>query len=417
MNRIEKFAAWICRKLLRAELELLVAVLTAVLAGRRRDMEIRDEFRQAHPHYRQFTVDPKAPRTAPPEPPRPQPPALDWQERCAAYEAKHGKPLAPVRCRDETSRVPAGHTCGHCGAPSEYLSFNNGKQRSQLRCKVCGGLSPVARRLRPSARAKYWCPHCGLALYRWKVQPDVTLYKCGNDHCPAYLKNLDRLNAAEKKLRQERPSQFALRYIYREYHFRPDQLALPAPAPSRVDLARIHSPDHVLGLVLTFHISYGLSARMTAQILRDVFQIPLCYQTVLNYCEAAAVALHRLNLAHKGPTDALGAGDEVFIKIDGQRAYTFLFLGGQSHKITAYHVADQRDARNAALTLAEVARTAPDGRTPHLIFDGLPAYPAAVHFLNALRQEKISRPPSPSTRSLAWKTSTTPPQNGAPSNK
>jgi len=68
MRRIESFAAWICRKFLRAEIEWIVVVLTAVLAGRRRDIPIRDEFRKKHPHYRRFVVDPNPPQTAPPPP-------------------------------------------------------------------------------------------------------------------------------------------------------------------------------------------------------------------------------------------------------------------------------------------------------------------------------------------------------------
>jgi transposase-like protein len=390
MRRIVSLAAWICRTLVRAQVEALVALLVDVLAGRNRDIEIRDAFRKKHPHYRRFIVDPLPPRTEPP--PKPVAPMLDWRQRLAAYEATNGRPLPPVKRRSAKSHVPAGHTCERCGAPSNYLYFNDGEKRTQLRCKVCGGLSPVERRLRKTSRAKYWCPHCGGALYRWKVQTHVTLYKCGNDHCPAYLKKLARLNSAEKKLRAERSSQFSVRYIYREYHFRRKDLQLPAPQPSCVDLARIHSPDHVLGLVLTFHISFGLSSRMTARILREVFQVPMTYQTVLNYCQAAASHLHRFNLAHKGPSDALCAGDEVFIKIDGQWAYTFLFIGAESHKITGYHVAPNRDTHNAVIAMNEVARTAPD-RNTHLVFDGLGAYPAGVHFINAQRQE-LDRPPA-----------------------
>ena len=386
MRRIVGLVTWICRKFLRSEIEALMAALADVLAGRNRDIEIRDDFRQRHPHYRQFIVDPNPPRTRPPLP-KPSVPSLDWRQLRADYEAKYGRPLPPVKRRSANSHVPAGHTCAHCGAPSDYLSFNDGKLRSQLRCKVCGGLSQVERRLRKTERAKYWCPHCAGALYRWKVQPDVTLYKCGNDHCPAYLLALAQLNRAEKKLRHERSSQFSVRYIYREYRFRAEQLQLPSPDRPRVDLSRIHSPDNVVGLVLTYHVSYGLSARTTASVLRNVHQIPLSYQTVLNYCQAAAFHFHPFNLAHKGPSDALCAGDEVYIKVAGKWAYTFLFLGAESHKITSSHVAHARDTHNAVIAMNEVARTAPSGRTTHLVFDGLGAYPAGVHFLNADRKK------------------------------
>jgi len=97
--------------------------------------------------------------------------------------------------------------------------------------------------------------------------------------------------------------------------------------------------------------------------------------------------LHRFNLAHKGPSDTLCAGDEVYIKINGQWAYTFLFIGAESHKITSYHVAPARDTRNAIIAMNQVARSAPNQHTTHLVFDGLGAYPAAVHFLNAQRRK------------------------------
>jgi hypothetical protein len=83
----------------------------------------------------------------------------------------------------------------------------------------------------------------------------------------------------------------------------------------------------------------------------------------------------------------------VFIKINAERAYAFLFIGAESHKITSYHVADARDTHNATIAMNEVARTAPGGRTTHLVFDGLGAYPAGVHFLNADRK-KNNLPPA-----------------------
>ena len=48
---------------------------------------------------------------------------------------------------------------------------------------------------------------------------------------------------------------------------------------------------------------------------------------------------------------------------------------------------------NATIAMNEVARTAPGQRTTHLVFDGLGAYPAGVHFLNAQRQ-KENLPPA-----------------------
>ena len=59
-----------------------------------------------------------------------------------------------------------------------------------------------------------------------------------------------------------------------------------------VDLTRLHRSSDVLGLVLAFPISFALSARKTAQVLRQIFGVPLSYQSVLNYAQAAAYYCH-----------------------------------------------------------------------------------------------------------------------------
>jgi transposase-like protein len=195
----------------------------------------------------------------------------------------------------------------------------------------------------------------------------------------------------EKLLQQLRPSQFKLRYHYREYHFQPAQLAPSAPDRPTVDLTRLHRSSDVLGLVLAFHISFALSARKTALVLRQVFGVPVSYQSVLNYAQAAAYYCHAFNLRHKGPLSHTATGDETYIRVAGKHRYTFFFLDPQRHQITSYHVAAQRDALAATVALGEAARTLPQDQALRFITDGNPAYQAGVHFLNAHRS--ASQPP------------------------
>jgi len=176
-----------------------------------------------------------------------------------------------------------------------------------------------------------------------------------------------------------------LHYQFREFHFTKKHLLHSAPDTSRVSLANIHHSDHVLGLVLTFHISFAIAARKTAQILKQVFQIQLSYQTVLNYAEAAAPYCHMFNLTYKGDIDDHSAGDETYIKIAGKRAYTFLFISAENHKITAYHVADSRDTLPATVAMNEACSTAEPDQNITLITDANPAYAAGIHFLNSKR--------------------------------
>jgi transposase-like protein len=189
----------------------------------------------------------------------------------------------------------------------------------------------------------------------------------------------------EKLLQKLRLSQFKLRYQYREYHFRPAQLAPSAPHRPVVDLTRLHRSSDVLGLVLAFHISFALSARKTACVLRQIFGVPLSYQSVLNYAQAAAYYCHAFNLRHKGPLSDTATGDETYIRVAGKHQFTFFFLDPQQHQITSYHVAAERDALAATVALGEAARTLPEDRALRFITDGNPAYQAGVHFLNAHR--------------------------------
>lgn len=148
---------------------------------------------------------------------------------------------------------------------------------------------------------------------------------------------------------------------------------------------------NTLCLALTFHISLGISARKTAFILQNVFQLQASYQTVLNYTLYAAPYCHRFNLEFKGPVESTQAGDEAYIKVAGKHAYTFFFITPTRRKITSYHIDDSRDTLPATIAMAEAIRTAPDNQSPTFITDGNPSYPSGIHFLNESRNNnKIS---------------------------
>lgn len=389
MSKIPRLVLWLCRKFTRSDLEALVQQLQQVLAGREPEIHPRDDFRQQHPHYRDFYVDPQVPLTQPPTASAPQP-KLDWQRLCADYQRAHARPLPPVKRRDGRA-LPDSCRCGCCGAPSRFLYLNDGRQNSQLRCKVCGRLSQLAPRHRPTRPTRYWCPYCHSALYCWKQLHDCTIYKCPCDRCPHYLQKQRALQWNERLLQKLRLSQFKLRYQYREYHFQPAQLSPSVPDQPTVDLTRIHASSDLLGLVLAFHISFALSARKTAQVLRQVFGVPLSYQSVLNYAQAAAYHCHAFNLRHKAPLSDTATGDETYIRVAGKHQYTFFFLDPQGHHITSYHVASERDTLAATVALSEAARTLPEDRSLRFITDGNPSYQAGVHFLNAHRP--ASQPP------------------------
>jgi len=389
MSRISRFVIWICSKFTRGEIERIIAGLLDVLQERNPEVKPKDDFKEKHPNYRNFSVDPLAPLTEPPEPKKPLP-LKDHKQILAAYESAHGKPLSPVKYRPTSPRVPQQIVCACCNAPHHYLYYNDGIKRTQLRCKVCGALFQVSRRFQKGKKTRYYCPYCHHALFTWKQKKEVTFYKCCNDLCPHRAQRMAKLNEREKRLITQRSSQFKLSYQYREYHYQPHELAHAAPAQATVDLARIHNAPDILGLILTFYVSFALSARKTALILRSVFGIHLSYQTVLNYAAAAAFSCHSFNLTHKGAIDEISAGDEAYIKVMGKYHYVFFFISSRTLKITAYHLADNRETLPAIIAMTEAIRTADPKQAILLVTDGNPSYPAGIHFLNARKTQNPS---------------------------
>jgi len=313
MNKITRFVIWICSKFTREEIEQIIHELLEILAERNPEIKPKDDFKEKHPRYRDFFIDPNPPLTKKPQKPQSK---LNWKELLSEYKVQKGYSLKPVSHKSTKTKLPNTTVCRRCGAPSSYLYFNDGEKRSQVRCKVCSFLFQIHPRHR--LKAHYFCPHCNHSLYLWKVRKDVSIYKCDNDRCPAYLSNLKKLNAGERVLLKIKPSQFKLRYQFREYHFTEEQLQHSSPQ-KHSSIFKIRNSLNSLSLVLTFHISLALSARKTAFILRNVFSIPLSYQTVLNYAQSASYYCHKFNLHYKGTVDALQAGDEAYIKILGKK--------------------------------------------------------------------------------------------------
>lgn len=125
MNKIARFVIWICSKFTRDEIERIIQGLSDILADRDPDVKPRDDFKQKHPNYRDFFVDPEPPLTTPPKSPL----KLNYKELLAKYEEENGKPLRPVNPKDPKNRVPKDSICGICFAPCEYLYYNDGKKR------------------------------------------------------------------------------------------------------------------------------------------------------------------------------------------------------------------------------------------------------------------------------------------------
>ena len=65
MDRISRFVVWICSKFTRDQIERIVKDLQEILTNRNPEIKPKDDFKEKHPNYRQFTVDPQPPLKSP----------------------------------------------------------------------------------------------------------------------------------------------------------------------------------------------------------------------------------------------------------------------------------------------------------------------------------------------------------------
>jgi len=377
LSNISKFIIWIFKKFTRDEILKIIEKLVEAIDNDDPDLQPRDKFKEKHPNYRNFLVDPLTPLTKAPERTEGH---LDFKILLAEYEYLYGKALKPVNARKDDNTVSKDLICPFCNAPHIYLYCNNGKKKSQMKCKVCLHTSHLKGKHK--RKCNFFCPYCSHALFTWKRKESVTIYKCDNNNCPYRLKRLKKLNKKEKKLRKQKLSQFKINYQFRQYHFKPNKLRVIGPHKPKVDLIKIHNDINTFALVLTLHISYAITARKTAHMLRNIFNISISYQTVLNYTEAAAYYCHQFNKNNKSIIDDILAGDETYIKILGVHHYTWFFICAKSRIISAYHISNSRDTQHAVKTMLEVIRNVENDKNITFVTDGNPSYQAGLHYIN-----------------------------------
>jgi len=86
MTQVSRFVLWICRHFTKTQIELIIKELNDVLANRNPEVKPRDDFREKHPHWRQYSVDPTPPHSTPPARP-----TLNWKNLLASLKKKQEK--------------------------------------------------------------------------------------------------------------------------------------------------------------------------------------------------------------------------------------------------------------------------------------------------------------------------------------
>jgi putative transposase len=381
-SNLNKIVRWFCSKLSYNDLGSAVVILLEVLNGQRSSIKLKPD-EERPPHYRQFRVAKTPPLV---EAPAPQKHIADWQELQILHKQQNVKAISPVRRRVGAKVPPPKCRCNYCNAPASYLYLNNGSINTQVKCKICGKTSPTDKPRRES-KAQYWCPHCNYALGLWKEHGLYNAFKCPNNKCSFYVKNLRSLTSEEHKMRKDgKYSQFKLRYSFKEYHFASEGVTLKRPIAAPVDLNRIHNNLNTVALCLTFSVNFGLSGRMTASVLKQVFGIEISYQTVLNYINSSAAYLSDFVDMNTPLPTGITAADETYITVDGVTRYTWFIIDKISRAISAYDLSETRVAEPAMALLVNCygPPETTKCKDAEIVTDGLPSYDCAVMAYNTV---------------------------------
>lgn len=311
---------------------------------------------------------------------------VSFDEARAAYEAKHNKPLKPV-FRHKGKDYPAkGTVCPHCGATHEYLSFNNGQKKSQIKCKVCEKTFSTEKSYSQQVVRK--CPFCGKKLTLIKSRSSFDIYKCMSPKCSHYRAELKKLSKEDRKNYKQTPSAFSLHYITRVFNASLDRLESIQLKiePSKIDFTRIRNSKHVLGLALTYYVNYGLSLRKTALILHEVHDIKISHQTIANYAQAASHLLFPWMDSFKHDLNPYQCGDETYVKVLGKKAYVFFMCDVRKKIITSYRIYMKRDTFSAIDAFYSVLRKFKEiPENLEFVVDGNPIYKAAQQYFQLKR--------------------------------
>lgn len=289
--------------------------------------------------------------------------------------------IKPVKRRE---KFEYDGVCPHCGAPKEYIYSNS--KGIQYKCKCCNALFTLKKHYHEEIT--HHCPYCNYKLFTHHKRDNYNVLVCSNDNCSFYLKNKTKVRDNNCEDLKTHTGGFKLRYTFRLFNFTfneiKDDINNNHYIKSKINLNNIHHSQYVLGLILSYYINYGNSSRRTSQILDEIHGIKISHQTIMNYAEAAAKQIEKLNeefdYSKVGLSNTL-TGDETYINVAGKTNYVFFFSDTKKKIITSYRIFPNRDTLCAIKSIYQSInkyKTLPQPFS--IVTDGNPIYNAAQVF-------------------------------------
>lgn len=306
-----------------------------------------------------------------------QPNILNYETLMNEYEQQHNKSIKPINRR---AQLPYKGDCVFCGAPNNYLYNNN--NGNQCLCKVCN--NSFSFKTRFYDELSLYCPHCKHKLMHHHDRKNYDIFVCQNDNCPYYHTSLKKQSEGDKSLKTVSNCD-KLRYSYRAFKFDFNQVnnAEKLNFNTKISLDKAHHSPQTVGTILTLYINYGLSSRKVSMLMKDLFNIEISHQTVMNYAEASASLLQNLAINYSYNIGNVLCGDETYIKVLGKTKYVFFFSDPEKKIITSWKIYDHRDTKNAVESiLMSINKYDKIPEDLLIITDANPIYNAAQIFLD-----------------------------------
>jgi putative transposase len=309
-----------------------------------------------------------------------EPPIVGPRVRQLSFEDILGQSEEPVKPVRRSKPLDYEGVCLKCGAPNAYIQKHT---HVQYICRVCTHTFTLKHTYHDEITHR--CPHCTYKLMLHHERRHYDVLQCHNDRCPYYIKRLEEVRQGKTEHLRTHTDRFKLRYTFRLFDFDLSSIKanIPFSISSRIDLSKIHHSQHTLGLILTYYVNYGLSSRKTSRIMREIHDIDISHQTVVNYAEAVAAIIEALNASHPYDLSDNITFDETYIKVSGTSKYVFFGSDTTRKIITSYKIFDHRDTRNAVSALYQTFMKYPMLPNPfNVITDGNPIYNAAQIFFH-----------------------------------
>jgi hypothetical protein len=285
----------------------------------------------------------------------------------------------PIKTINRKSDIAYKGDCPYCQAPNDYLYNNN--NGNQCKCKACN--NTFSYKTKFYDENSYYCPHCKSKLMMHHDRENYLVYKCQSDICSYYQSSLKKQETGDKSLKTVTNTD-KLRYTYRAFKFdfnhvnNQDKLQFD----TKISLDKAHHSPETIGKILTLYINYGLSSRKVSMIMKDLFNISISHQTVMNYAQASASLLQNFVINYNYNLGNILCGDETYVDVLGKSHYVFFFSDHVKKIITSWKIYKNRDTKCAVesilMSLHRYHNNIPEDLL--VITDANPIYNAAQIF-------------------------------------